>query len=296
MGEGWTAGRRRQAAIAGGALLLCLLTGALIGQRAETVNASDRAALGEARRGAMTVELPASLTNVEVTEARAPGRPLVVIDPGHGGRDPGATGVVGGIKEKNLTLLVARELRAELARRGRVRIALTRDGDASLDLNGRAEIARQLGADLFISLHADSSTDPKARGATVYSLSDVASDADAARMAAAQGGSGSVSSVADGSVRALLADLAARDAMTGSADFAVRLLDRTSGRVELRPEPHRFAAFRVLRRTGAPAVLFEMGYLSSSEDETMLLDSAARARMVAALARAIEAELALARR
>ncbi len=245
----------------------------------------------------MTVDLPATLAGVRVTEARTPGRPLVVIDPGHGGRDPGATGVAAGTREKELTLLVARELRDELARRGRVRVALTREGDASLELDRRADIARRLGADLFISLHADSAKDPQARGATVYSLSDVASDADAARLAAAQGAPGaSVSSVADGSVRTLLADLAARDAMTGSADFAVRLLDRATGRVELRPEPHRFAAFRVLRRTEAPAVLFEMGYLSNAMDEAMLRDPGTRGRMVAALAQAVETELALARR
>lgn len=244
----------------------------------------------------MTVDLPAALANVQVTEARVPGRPLVVIDPGHGGRDPGATGASGEIREKDLTLLIARELRAELARRGRVRVALTRDDDASLELDQRGELARRLGADLFISLHADSAADPHARGATIYSLSDVASDADAARLAAAQGGHGeAVSSSADGSVRALLADLAMRDAMEGSADFAMRLLDRAGG-IELRPEPHRFAAFRVLRRTQAPAVLFEMGYLSNAADEAMLRDPASRGRLVRMLAGAIEAEMALARR
>ena len=286
-----------QALVAGGVFALCVLVAASLGRSPEPQVSGDRAALGEARSGAMTVDLPATLAGVRVTEARTPGRPLVVIDPGHGGRDPGATGVAAGTREKELTLLVARELRDELARRGRVRVALTREGDASLELDRRADIARRLGADLFISLHADSANDPQARGATVYSLSDVASDADAARLAAAQGAPGaSVSSVADGSVRTLLADLAARDAMTGSADFAVRLLDRATGRVELRPEPHRFAAFRVLRRTEAPAVLFEMGYLSNAKDEAMLRDPRTRGRMVAALAQAVETELALARR
>jgi N-acetylmuramoyl-L-alanine amidase len=288
--------RQVQIALAGGTLGLCLLAAALLPPEPATEGRGDRAALGEARSGAMTVDLPAALANVQVTEARVPGRPLVVIDPGHGGRDPGATGASGEVKEKEITLLVARDLRAELARRGRVRIALTRDNDASLELPHRAEIARRLGADLFLSLHADSASNAEARGATVYSLSDVASDADAARLAAAQGSSGeAVSSVADGSVRALLADLAVRDTMVGSADFAIRLLGRAEGRVPLRPEPHRFAAFRVLRQTGAPAVLFEMGYLSNADDEAMLRDSAARARLVQGLAGAIETELALAR-
>lgn len=286
----------KRAVLAGAGLALCLLIGLLLFSARSTPQGSkDRAALGEARSGAMTVDLPAAVWNVEVTEARVPGRPLVVIDPGHGGRDPGALGASGEIREKELTLLIARQLRAELARRGRVRVALTRDDDSTLALGGRAELARRLGADLFISLHADSAADPQARGASVYSLSDVASDADAARLAAVQGGTEAVSSSGEGSVRALLADLAARDAMTGSADFARRLLDR-AGSIELRPEPHQFAAFRVLRRTGAPAVLFEMGYLSNPEDEAMLRDPRTQDRLVDALADAAEAEMALARR
>jgi N-acetylmuramoyl-L-alanine amidase len=277
--------------------VLCLGAAGVLGAREERRAESSAAAVGEARRGAMTVGLPASLANIPITEARVPGRPLVVIDPGHGGRDPGASGVSGAVKEKDLTLLIARELRQRLAKRGRVRIALTRDGDGTLELDQRAEIARRLGADLFLSLHADSSTDPNARGASVYSLSDVASDADAARLASAQGSEpDAVSSAADGSVRALLADLAARDVMTASADFAVRLLGRASAHVEWRPEPHRFAGFKVLRRTHAPAVLFEMGYLSSAEDEAMLRDPVRRGRIVAALAESIETEIALAAR
>jgi N-acetylmuramoyl-L-alanine amidase len=123
-------------------------------------------------------------------------------------------------------------------------------------------------------------------------LSEVASDADAARFAAATGSG--VAGAGGGSVRALLADLAVRDEMNASADFAVRLLGKASGRIALRPEPHQFAAFRVLRRAEAPAVLFEAGYLSNAEDEAMLQDPLARRRMVGALAGAIETEMALA--
>jgi len=247
---------------------------------------------GEAMRGGLTVSLPAPLTDVAVTEARVPGRPLVVIDPGHGGRDPGAPGVSSGVREKQLTLLVARELRDRLARGGRVRVALTRDADLSLGLDQRSDIARRLGADLFLSLHADSSNDADARGATIYSLSEIASDADAARMAATQGDGASEGAPA-GSVRALLTNLAVRDSMNASADFAVRLVGAARGRVSLRTEPHRFAAFRVLRRADAPAVLVEMGYLSNAQDEAMLLDLRQRERIVTTLARAIETEMAL---
>jgi len=247
---------------------------------------------GEARRGGLTVSLPDPLGDVTVTEARVPGRPLVVIDPGHGGRDPGAPGIASGVREKQLTLLVARELRDRLARSGRVRLALTRDRDRSLQLDQRSDIARRLGADLFVSLHADSSSDASARGATVYSLSEIASDTDAARMAAMQG-NGTARNTSGGSVRALLADLAARDAMNASAEFALRLVGTAAGEISLRPEPHRFAAFRVLRRAEAPAVLFEMGYLSNAQDEAMLLDPRQREQIVAMMARAIETEMAL---
>jgi N-acetylmuramoyl-L-alanine amidase len=223
-----------------------------------------------------------------------PGRPLVVIDAGHGGRDPGATGVMSGLKEKELTLAVARELRSRLAAGGRVRIALTRDRDRALDLDSRSEVARRLGASLFVSLHADSAADPQARGASVYSLSEVASDADAARLAAEQNGGSGSGAAAEGSVRALLTDLAVRDSMNASADFALRLVRTGAGWVEWRSDPHRFAALRVLRRAEASAVLVEMGYLSNSADEAMLRDPVQRGRLVSALAQAIETETALA--
>lgn len=252
------------------------------------------AVAGEARAGGVSLALPPAVANVRVVEARYPGRPLVVIDPGHGGRDPGASGQRG-TREKDLTLILAQELRDRLALRGRVRIALTRDGDATLTLEDRAAIARRLGADLFLAIHADSANNPQARGATAYSLSEVASDADAAILAARQNGEGAVTSVADGSVRSLLTDLAVRDEMAAGADFAVRLIRNADGLVPFRPEPHRFAAFRVLRRAEAPAVLFEVGYLSNAEDEAMLLDPRQRARIIDALARAIEAEAAIGR-
>jgi N-acetylmuramoyl-L-alanine amidase len=249
---------------------------------------------GEAERGGLTVSLSQPVTEVKVTEGRVPRRPLVVIDPGHGGRDPGATGVASGLKEAALTLAVARELRARLAARGRVRVALTRDSDRSLDLDQRSDIARRLGARLFVSLHADSAADTQARGASVYSLSEVASDADAARLAAEQNGERGGGGVAEAGVRALLTDLAVRDSMNASADFALRLVRTGAGQVEWRPDPHRFAALRVLRRAEAPAVLVEMGYLSNAADEAMLRDPVQRARLVAALAQAIETETALA--
>ncbi len=139
----------------------------------------------------------------------------------------------------------------------------------------------------------DSAPNPLANGVTVYSLSDVASSAEAARFAAAENAvDGAVSSEADGSVRALLADVALREQMEASAGLAERLLRRASGRVTLRPRPHQFAAFHVLRRAETPAVLVEAGYISNAEDEAQLLTPQGRAPLVLALAQAVEADLA----
>ena len=252
----------------------------------------ERALIGEARGGTVRVELGSAVGDVKLTEASSPGRPIVVLDPGHGGRDPGAKGVSGSTIEKDLTLTFARELRDELARRGRVRVAMTRDDDRYLTLDQRAEIARRLGASAYLSLHIDSAPNPLARGATVYSLSDVASDAEAARLAAKENADDGLSSEPDGSVRGMLSDLALREQMNSSASLAERLVRKSAGRYLLRPEPHRFADFRVLRHAEVPAVLFEAGYISNTEDEALLLQPEKRARIVLALAQAIEADVA----
>ena len=248
---------------------------------------------GEARQGGLTMEMPQALANVRVRQAKLPGRPIVLIDPGHGGRDPGAAGVSGAKLEKDLTLAMARELADLLEQRGRVRVALTREKDVYLTLEQRAGLARQLQAGLFLSLHMDSAPNPLAKGATVYSLSDVASSAEAARFAAAENAAdGALSSEADDSVRALLADVALREQMEESAGLAERMLRKAAGSVELRPRPHQFAAFHVLRRAETPAVLIEAGYISNVDDEAMLQTREGRAPLVLALARAVEADLA----
>jgi len=284
-------------AIAGAALTIVGAAAGLLVLVASRGGAAEldgaRAGLGEARRGAVTVPLAPAVGDIRLTAARLPGRPIVVIDPGHGGRDPGAVGVSGGVTEKQLTLALARELRDRLAERGRVRVALTREGDQYLTLEQRADIARRLGAALFLSLHMDSAANPLARGASVYSLSDVASDAEAARFAAKENRVGGLPAATGGSVRAMLADLAVRGQMNASAELATRLVAKAAGRVELRPEPHRFASFYVLRRAAVPAVLFEAGYISNAEDEVMLVSAAGRARIVDALASAIESDAAL---
>ena len=260
----------------------------------ETKEAPAQIAIaGEARQGGLTLTLPKALADVRVREARLPGRPIVLIDPGHGGKDPGATGVSGSTEEKSLTLAMAKELADLLEERGRVRVALTRDSDRYLTLEQRAGIARRLQAGLFLSLHMDSAPNPLAKGATIYSLSDVASSEEAARFAKAENAvDGALSSEADDSVRALLADVALREQMVDSAGLAERLLRRAAGRVELRPRPHQFAAFHVLRRAETPAILIEAGYISNVDDEAMLQTKEGRAPLVLALAQAIEADIA----
>ncbi len=283
-----------------GIAALALLGAALVGLLAFAApwpgrERHDEGALfGEARQGGLTVALREAVGDVRVTEAKAPGRPIVLLDPGHGGVDPGAPGVSGQIKEKALTLIFARELRDVLAERGRVRVALTREDDRSLSLEARAAIARKLGAGLLVSIHMDSAPNPLARGATVYSLSDVASDAEAARFAAAENEEAdALTSERDDSVRFLLSDLALRDQMADSAALASRLVKAAGPGMLLRPEPHQFAAFHILRRSEIPGVLFEAGYISNAEDEAILITPEGRKPIVEALAKAIETELSL---
>jgi N-acetylmuramoyl-L-alanine amidase len=247
--------------------------------------------VGEARTASLTVRLPNAVTDRIYGAPAARGRPIVVIDAGHGGRDPGATAVSGEISEKDLTLALASELRDRLVERGRVRVALTRERDRYLTLDDRAALARRLDAAMFVSLHMDSAPNPLARGASVYSLSDVASDAEAARFAASEN-RGAVSEQSLGEVQSILSDLAMRTQMSASADLAARTVRKSAGRFEMRPEPHRFASFHVLRRAAAPAILFEAGYISNVDDEALLRSPGHRSSIALALAQAIESEVA----
>lgn len=270
------------------------LFAALWSTRHDGAAGSDKVLPGEARTGSVTVDVSAPLANIHVREAKVPGRPIILIDPGHGGKDPGAGGVSGTTREKDLTLAMATELADLLQQRGRVRVALTREGDAYLTLEDRAAIARSLGANLFLSIHMDSAPNPEASGATAYSLSDVASSAEAAQFAKAENeADGALSSDSDDEVRALLSDVALREQMEDSAMLAERAVRQAGlGHVALRPRPHQFAAFHVLRRAETPAVLFEAGYISNADDEARLMTKEGRAPLVLALAQAIEADVA----
>lgn len=231
-----------------------------------------------------------------VTPARGADPPLVVIDPGHGGRDPGAPSSFGEGSEKDVTLALAREMRDALAASGRVRVALTRDDDSYLLLQDRYEIARRLGADLFISIHADAAPhNDGARGATIYTLSEVASDSQAAQLASRENEADLIAGArlsSDPAVNLILIDLAQRESMDVAAEFA-RLLHREAAPIfPFRPDWHRFAAFIVLKAPDIPSILFESGYLTNEVDAAYLMSSEGRQQIATGMQRAIEAHFA----
>ena len=151
----------------GGAVALLAVGAAAWRLAPGEVAADGPVVVGEARQGGLTIALPKAVADVRIRDARVPGRPIVLIDPGHGGRDPGAAGVSGEVTEKQLSLAMAEELADLLEKRGRVRVALSRTDDSYLTLDQRAAIARRIGASLFVSLHMDSAPNPLARGATL---------------------------------------------------------------------------------------------------------------------------------
>jgi N-acetylmuramoyl-L-alanine amidase len=224
------------------------------------------------------------------------GRPLVVIDPGHGGRDPGAISPHGGRREKDVTLELARAIRDELLASRRVRVALTRNDDRYLIHQERYEIARRLGAGLFVSVHADAApSSDGARGATIYTLSEVASDRHAALLAAQENESGIIGGVdmaKDAGVNRILIDLAQRESMDASADFARLLRREASEFFPFRPEYHRFASLLVLKAPDIPSILFESGYLTNPQDAAYIQSPEGQKQIATGMRRAIEAHFA----
>jgi N-acetylmuramoyl-L-alanine amidase len=238
-------------------------------------------ALPEARKPAG----PSWLAALSAVSAPRPSaRRLVVIDAGHGGHDPGASG--GFSKEKNLTLAAAEALKARLERTGRYRVTLTRSSDVYIPLDTRVAIARKAGADLFISLHADSDSSPAVRGASVYTLSE--HGADRAARKALTGGDWVAPVKADPAVDRILLDLTQRATQNRSAAFARMLLDRLDGRTAILRRSQRDAGFAVLLAPDVPAVLLEMGFITNPEDEAALNDPERRARLVDGVAEAVD--------
>ena len=223
-------------------------------------------------------------------------RPLVVIDAGHGGPDPGAINPRTGLREKDVTLRIARAIRDDLLASGRVRVALTRDSDRYLVLRERYGIARRLHADLFISIHCDSTGSEEATGASVYTLSEVASDKEAARLAARENKADVIGGVdlarTGADVQSILIDLTQRETMNQSADFA-RLLGREARPLmPLKPVFHRMASLMVLKAPDMPSILFETGYISNPSDAEFLDSTNGRERIAQSVTRAVEVHFA----
>lgn len=217
-------------------------------------------------------------------------RPLVVIDPGHGGHDPGASGQ--GLVEKTLVLELARALRDELVRQGGLRVALTRDDDTYLLLEERSEIARRLDADLFISIHADSAGEAaEVAGASIYTLSNDASSEAARRFAerenAADRINGQLLTGQGENVSAILVELSQRRTQ-GRSDELARLIEREGqGVLPFHPQPRRSAALRVLRAPDVPSILYESGFITNESEAERLSSPEGRRRFAEVLARAI---------
>ena len=218
-------------------------------------------------------------------------RPLVVIDAGHGGVDPGAINQTTGLREKDVTLKIAKAIRDELLASGRVRVALTRDDDRYLVLRERFGIARKLHADLFISIHCDSVGSGDASGATAYTLSEVASDKEAARLAARENKADVIAGVdldRNADVSSILIDLTQRETMNASAGFA-RLLGREARPLmPVKSNFHRMASLMVLKAPDMPSILFETGYISNALDADFLDSRAGREKVAESVERAVE--------
>ncbi|MDZ5448497.1 N-acetylmuramoyl-L-alanine amidase [Labrys sp. ZIDIC5] len=221
-----------------------------------------------------------------------PGRPVVVVDPGHGGIDMGATSK-SGEQEKTIVLEFAKRLADKINETGRYRAVLTRDGDTFISLAGRVQFARANRASLFISVHADTLHDPfGVRGATIYTLSDRASDAESARYAEQENKADAIAGVdlasEPGDVADILIDLTRRETRSFSNGFAKVLIDQFQAAATLNKNPHRSAGFKVLTAPDIPSVLLELGYLSSRDDVKLLTSDDWRNRAADAIVTAID--------
>lgn len=217
---------------------------------------------------------------------------IIVIDAGHGGNDPGAVGS-GNLKEKNITLAAARELKKQLQKTGRFQVYLTRDNDRYIKLYKRVAIARARKADLFISLHADSIDKSNVRGASIYTLSNKSSDAQTAKLAARENQSDLIAGIdlshEDKEVANILLDLAMRDTMNQSKFFANTVVDQKRAHgIRILERPHRFAGFAVLKAPDVPSVLVEMGFMSNKSEARLLNTPKHRAKIAASLVSAIQ--------
>ncbi len=261
---------------------------------------TDTAAFGEGTGGGRQAPSPAASAaepRTAATPKTADSKPVIVIDAGHGGIDPGAVGA-GNLLEKNLVLTVAKRVQAQLAATGNYEIVMTRARDVFISLNDRLKISRQAEADLFISIHADSIEQTYAqsiKGATVYTLSERASDAEARAIAEKENASDLIAGldVAKGEenddVKNILIDLMKRETANFSAEFSRTLVRSLKPKISLSRDPERAAAFKVLRQTHAPSVLVELGYVSNPDESRQMQSSDWQDKVATSIVNAINA-------
>jgi N-acetylmuramoyl-L-alanine amidase len=219
-------------------------------------------------------------------------RPVIVIDPGHGGADNGTT--AGGESEKSLVLAFGLALRDRIERSGKYRVVMTRTDDTFIPLADRVRIARSQSAALFVSIHADSlpKGEGDAQGATIYTLSDRASDAEAERLADSENRADAIGGVnlteEPTDVADILIDLAQRETRTFSNRFARTLMNEMKNTVRMHKHPLKSAGFRVLKAPDVPSVLVELGYVSNKGDLEHLVSEGWRAATIGSMAQAID--------
>lgn len=241
--------------------------------------AAVAASKAQRSRYAETVKATPEVSNAR----RRDGKHIIVLDPGHGGIDPGNLGVIG-VHEKVITLKIARAIRDELNRTGRYEVYMTRDRDIFHKVRERFRIARRHNADLFISIHADSIKNPRVRGGSVYNLSETASDKEAERLAARENKSDLIAGVnlevVEDEVSGILIELAQRETMNYSAQFAEILVAEMRGNVPMLERAHRYANLGMLKAPDVPSVLLEAGYLTNRSN-AQFLNSAKGQKLIA---------------
>lgn len=269
---------------AAGASGLLLPRRLVLGGAAVMAAAPWGGALARTRHHAAKLGAPAVIGSAQ------PPKPLIMLDPGHGGKDPGAIGL-SGTYEKHVAEAAGQELRRQLLATGRYRVAMTRSSDRFIPLAGRVELAQQHGASLFLSMHADALHDSSVRGASVYTHAHGASDSQTADLARTENSAdrygGPLVHGASPEVQQILASLVTEETRTGSAHMAQAVVSSFSSRVLLLTHPHRHAAFAVLKSAQIPSVLVEMGFMSNRLDEAALKQAGHRAMVAGALCDAV---------
>lgn len=273
---------------AGVALIAAVMLAALVMSRQQAPTYVQRVALTDPAAQALPL-------------IRGGGRgssPLVIIDPGHGGFDPGAV-AANGTQEKDVVLALARALRDRLLAQGGVRVAMTREDDRFLSLEERSELARRLEADLFISVHADSGGEEmNAAGASLYTLSNQASGREAARFAARENSADVINGARLGTgtgnatVDMILFELSQRRAQEEAAEFARLVVREGAGRLVFREPPRRSAALVVLSAPDVPSVLFEAGFVTNPDEARRLSSAEGRSEFAEVTAAAVRSYFA----